>query len=283
MRRKKYNNHKYVILAALFIIVNFFPLIAQPAFAQGLVPCGGPGQSPCTLCHLIIGFEGIFKWLRDILLVVSILFITLSGVIYMVSSGNKGLMDFAKKAISYSLMGFALFLLSWLIVASILTALGYNQAGSWSTFSCDTNQATGPTMPTNQNQNQNQTGTNNLTGQGCDGVVQNISAFSGSSYVYGANDCSSTTRQAYTAAGCQSPGGDSSDMYNNAQPLTDPSSIRAGDALVRPGHVGICLSNGCNQIMGASSALGIHPSSGSSMLNTPGVRVIKAANLCPNC
>lgn len=193
----------------------------------GLVPC----NNKCTLCHLIIGFEGIFKWLRDILFVVSILFITLSGVIYMVSSGNKGLMDFAKKAISFSLMGFALFLLSWLIVASILTALGYNQAGSWSTFTCDTQQSSGPSLPTNTTaqpgQQQTQSGQTN-TAQG-DGTCGGIKVAQNS------DQCKSTSAQLDSVLNCINGRMAYSSYDNNLaieKILGIPNVLAAGGAVI---------------------------------------------------
>ena len=70
-------------------------------------------------------------------------------------------------------------------------------------------------------------------------------------------------------------------MYANASQFTGAVNLKAGDVLVRNGHVGICLVDGCAQIMGASTAGGIHPSSGSSMINNPSVRVIKASDYCP--
>ncbi len=245
----------------------------------GLVPC----DQNCTLCHLILGFKKIFDFLLGLLFIATMLVITVAGVFYMVSTGSKGMIDKAKKALTLGLTAFVIGMGSWLFVNLVMQMVGFKHptGGNWWQFTCDITQTQGPAATSLGPTLAGSTG--NMTGKGCDGVVQNIMTFSGTAYVSGSNDCSSTTRDAYKAAGCQAPTGNSHTMYSNAQDLTDPSSIRAGDALVRPGHVGICLNNGCSQIMGASDAAGIHPSSGSSMLNTSGIRIIRAADICPGC
>jgi hypothetical protein len=290
---KKYAKPAFIFLLLLLCFVFF---TNQSVFAQddpgGIVPCGK--TAGCTLCHLIIGFERIFKYLVEILFTVTMVFIVVAGVIYMVSGGSKSMMEKAKQAITLALTGFILFLCSWLLIGGVLTALGYKQVGSWWTFDCDTTQTTGP-VSSGSSSSSSSSSSSASFGKGCAAVVQNINAMQGwqytskklgnldKRYTDGYGDCSSTTERAYTRAGCKSPGSGSETIYNNAKPMTDPSTIKAGDALVRMGHVGICLTDGCTQIMGASTKGGIRPGSGSSMLNTPGVRIIRASDLCPDC
>lgn len=137
MRRNLFK--KSFVLFSLIVLatgVLFFSLNMKSASAQGIVPCGSPGQGECTLCHLVIGFQNIMQFFLGLLFITTMLFITIAGVLYMVSSGNKSLMDWAKNALTYSLTGFVLLLCSWLIVTTILLALGYKQAGNWWTFTC---------------------------------------------------------------------------------------------------------------------------------------------------
>jgi hypothetical protein len=265
---------------------------AAPAPARnpgGLVPC----DQNCTLCHLILGFKNIFDFFLGLLFIATMLVITVSGVFYMISTGSKGMIEKAKKALTYSLTAFVIGMGSWLFVNIVMQMVGYKHptGGNWWQFTCDTTQTRGPAVTSaGPTQSSGNNGTGNLNGKGCDGVVQNIQAMNGWTYTQGSNrmsdgygDCSSTTSRAYTAAGCQNPGGNTNEMYGKASEMGDPSTLKAGDALVRLGHVGICLTNGCDQIMGASTAAGIHPSSGSSMINTSGIRVIRAADICPGC
>lgn len=104
----------------------------------GLVPC----KNNCTLCHLVIGIKNIFEYLvYTVLFPLFTLGIVISGVLYMVSSGNKGLTEKAKTALTYSLMGAVVALTSWLLVNATLYAIGYKSVGSWSNFTCDTTQS----------------------------------------------------------------------------------------------------------------------------------------------
>jgi len=144
----KYLNKRWLV--AGFLLVFFLGIcligagLAKAEEQKPLVPCSTSVDStPCTLCHLVVGFENIYKkFFLPLLFIAVIFFIVVAGVIYMVSSGNKALMDWAKKALTYSLTAFILFLCSWLIVNAILTALGYNK-GTWWTFECDTAQTQG--------------------------------------------------------------------------------------------------------------------------------------------
>ncbi|MDD5489763.1 MAG: hypothetical protein PHP25_03750 [Candidatus Moranbacteria bacterium] len=99
--------------------------------SNSLVPC----TDNCNLCDIIVGLNRIFKYLGTLLIIVATLFIIIAGIAYMVSGGSKSLMEWAKKALTYALIGFVLYLASWLIVGSILSAMGYNRT-SWSTFDC---------------------------------------------------------------------------------------------------------------------------------------------------
>lgn len=296
---------KRLKLASIFflLLLCFVFFTNQNILAQddpgGIVPCGK--TAGCTLCHLIIGFERIFKYLAEILFTVTMVFIVVAGVMYMISGGNKSLMEKAKQAIILALSGFVLFLCSWLLIGGILTALGYKQVGSWWSFDCDTTQTTGP-VSSGSSSGSSSSSSSSSSGTGCAAVVNNIKAMQGWSYVRGSwsdgsGDCSSTTSRAYTKAGCKNPGGSTSAMYANASSFTDASSLKAGDALVwnngqKPpndkGHVGICLDNGCTQIMGASTKRGIQPNSGGSASisaqaakNGATLKVIKASDYCP--
>jgi hypothetical protein len=100
--------------------------------SKSLVPC----TDNCTLCDIVLGIKRIFDYFMTLLVIVATLFIIIAGIAYMVSGGSKSLMEWAKKALMYALIGFVLYLASWIIVSSILSAMGYNRTG-WSTFDCE--------------------------------------------------------------------------------------------------------------------------------------------------
>ncbi len=129
-------------------------------FHGPLVPCGinkecaggGSGgdeearsiNKVCTLCHFIILIKNIFDLILSLLIVVSLLMLTIAGVLYIVSGGAR-LTGLAKEIIQKTIFGFALFLLSWLVVYTILNFLSVNKDmigkggdDGWFQFSCDT-------------------------------------------------------------------------------------------------------------------------------------------------
>lgn len=117
-----------------------------------LVPCGrntdDPGTTdndetrPCTLCHGFLLLKNIFDLMLSLLIIVSILFITIGGVLYIVSAGNTSLTGMAKEIIKKTLIGFALMMVGWLLVFTLLSFLSTNGmvgkgTNSWFEFTCD--------------------------------------------------------------------------------------------------------------------------------------------------
>lgn len=249
----------------------------------GLVPC-----SNCTLCHLVIGFKRIYEFFLKLLFVATMLAITVSGVFYMVSSGSKTLTEMAKKALTYSLTAFVIGMGAWILINTVMTALGYQHpyGGRWWEFTCDTTQSAGPVSS-----GRTITGSGNLTGKGCEGVAQNAGAMEGWSYTQdptgrmanGSADCSSMISRSYVAAGCSNPGSTSSEMYSRAQVIDNSNSLRAGDAIVYSGHVVMCLDNGCNNVMSANSKNGIYSRNSSYDFQQSDARVIRASDYCSDC
>ena len=88
--------------------------------STGLVPCGGRGEDPCTLCHFIVGIHGIIAWFMGVMVFLALTIITAMGVLYVVSGGNEGLMKTAKGGLSSALIGILVVLFAWLIVNVIM-------------------------------------------------------------------------------------------------------------------------------------------------------------------
>lgn len=122
-------------------------------FLQGhIVPCGRKTDDigtteidetdQCTLCHLFIMSKNIFDLMFSLLIVTAILFITIGGILYIVSTGNSTLTGMAKNIIKKTLIGFALMLGGWLLVYTLLVFLSAGDmvgtGGNWYEFNCDT-------------------------------------------------------------------------------------------------------------------------------------------------
>jgi hypothetical protein len=213
---------------------------ARTGSTGGLVPC----TDDCTLCHLVLGFKNIYDYLLSLLLVATTLVIVVAGVMYMVSSGAKGMIEKAKSAFTYALTAMILGLLAWLIINTVLNALGYNKSGSWWTFTCDTTQTQGPTGGTGGGTLPETTGTGGKTGYPSGGnasataqdVIKNYMAMDGKTYgapfppnakLAGTGEgmnCGSTCREAWMEAGLP-------DFWNLQKQRWDgdPNSLKPGD------------------------------------------------------
>jgi hypothetical protein len=141
------NKNKNFLKSFIFSCLLIFSFGLALNASATLVPCGvGAGNANCTLCHLVLGFKNIYDYLLYVILLPgTILVVVIAGIMYMVSSGNKGLLERAKSALMYAITAMVLALLAWLIINTVLNALGYNKSGSWWTFTCDTTQTQGPT------------------------------------------------------------------------------------------------------------------------------------------
>lgn len=136
-------------LFSLTIILVFIFLSIKGVKADGIVPCGNGDNisNACTLCHLIIGIKKLIDFGSALLITVTIFAIFISGVVYIVSSGNQTLMTSAKTFLTNSLVGFTLVLTAWLIVNTVMWILSVNPGmgigkTNWYTFTCYTQSST---------------------------------------------------------------------------------------------------------------------------------------------
>jgi hypothetical protein len=230
-------NKKIFILKSFFLtcLIIFSFSIVSNASAQALVPCGLNGTANCTLCHLVLGFKNIYDYLLTLLLTATTAVIVIAGIMYMISTGDKGMIDKAKSALTYALTAMILGLTAWLIINATLNALGYNASGSWWNFSCDTTQTQGPTGGTGGGTlpgNNTSTGANK-TPMPTDGTQISNALQKYSNVVYGQGyDCSKYV-QAVAKDGVPGwdPGGTTAEMRNGAISF-DQSQLVNGTVLV---------------------------------------------------
>ena len=149
-----YKNMKKNLFLAILIFSFLLPLSIK---AGGLVPCGGPGEDVCTLCHLFVMFQG---WVNAILFIVippmAILMIAIGGFMLLIShaggvistgEGKKGgpaLVAQAKKLFTSVAIGLLLVYGAWIIVNTFLGWIGINQSNdfkglpqNWWKIDCD--------------------------------------------------------------------------------------------------------------------------------------------------
>jgi hypothetical protein len=134
------------------VIAMLLCVIPVAAGAAGLIPCATTeNPKPCTLCHFIVGFKNLVDYGLTLITIAAIVGLFFAGVMYIISSGDEGMMTSAKGFIKSSLIGFAVVFLGWLIITVTMYALGAKtaetggeggvlgiQIESWNKFSCDT-------------------------------------------------------------------------------------------------------------------------------------------------
>jgi len=148
---------KRSLVSFLILLGVALVTLPLPVEAAGLVPCGRNEDDntttsidetlPCTVCHVIIGGQGLITWGLGIMTVIAITVAFAMAVLYVVSAGDQGMMQTAKGGIFAALIGFGVMLSAWLIVNIVLTILvdpedtskplgGLVQEGAFQ-FSCD--------------------------------------------------------------------------------------------------------------------------------------------------
>lgn len=106
------------------------------AAGSGLIPCGNAGQNPCTLCDFFVMFQGLMQWGLDILFILAGAGIVISGILYIISAGDPGLMTKAKGYIKMCIIGLVIVLSAWLIVNTVMWIMGATRQGIWYNINC---------------------------------------------------------------------------------------------------------------------------------------------------
>jgi hypothetical protein len=108
-----------------FICITLLSLILIPflSFADGLVPCGNPGQNPCDFNFFIVMVNNIINWIIGIATSVFTISAIYGGFLYLTSGGSPGDKEKAKGILQNTVVGFLIILIAWLVVYTILTYL----------------------------------------------------------------------------------------------------------------------------------------------------------------
>lgn len=145
------------ISAFIFICMIFlYPSTSALAADGGLIPCGNGENDPCTLCHFVIGFQGVVDKLVSLVITIALAGIFISGVMYVISAGDDTMMKNAKSGLTASAIGFAIVMGAWLIVNVSIWVLGAKidvvTGKKWYEISCSTTDT--PTISSMQAQAQ---------------------------------------------------------------------------------------------------------------------------------
>ncbi len=70
----------------LILIGLTLPVIV---FGAGLVPCGGKGEPECTGCHLLMLIQNILNLAFQVIIIVAIILLMVSGFNMIFAAGNE--------------------------------------------------------------------------------------------------------------------------------------------------------------------------------------------------
>lgn len=118
---------KFYFKLAVALLFLFF---AKASWAAGLVPCGNPGESPCTVCHLLKLLSNIALFIvRTAMPPLAGLLFLIGGIMMIASAGSEERYKKGKAIIINTAIGVVIVLGSWVIVNTIIVTLGQNIAG----------------------------------------------------------------------------------------------------------------------------------------------------------
>jgi hypothetical protein len=264
---------------------NYAPMEKIPGFEYST----GTGQFKSLV-------ENIYKFGIWTVGIAALLMITIGGFMYMTSAGNTAKAGSAKGIIADAIYGLIVALFAWLLLFVInpdLTTISLSispisqnpDRGKTNPVNPDSRVPTTPTRPTptptppptGGESARILTAAESMRKSGC---IYNQSLRNGCTGNPGYTDCSDFVDAAYKAAGCNSPGNNSAVIGSKGVPVTDSSSLKPGDVLAVPGHVVICVDNGCKTVIGAAGVgKNIKYSNGSYYLNQA-AKVVRASDYC---
>ncbi len=123
------------LFSILLVSFGLLFLISEITQAQGIVPCGQPGAPRCELSHIFVLILNVYNYVLIIATSLAGLGIVIGGILIMISGGGAvsipgvaagpNLYSTGTKIISGSIFGIVLIWGAWLIINTVLLAIGY--------------------------------------------------------------------------------------------------------------------------------------------------------------
>jgi RsiW-degrading membrane proteinase PrsW (M82 family) len=111
----------------LIVLFSFF--VNNFAFSAGLVPCGGPGEPVCDICHFFQLIHNVlYFFFKNIVLPVAVLVFVIGGLMFALYPEDPGKADQAKRLIFSAVIGLFIMFLAYMIVGLLLSTIGL---GGW--------------------------------------------------------------------------------------------------------------------------------------------------------
>ena len=257
-------NYIYILIA---VVVAFLPIVA---FAQVPISVSIPG----SYVNSASGSPGSYvaNFYQFALLIGGILafaVVIYGGILYMSTVGNPSGQSEAKAWLWAAVWGILLLGGAYLVLKIINPQLVNLNLPTLSSTGKTSNQVTVPAGSTGSTGGSTSgSGTVNTSGGGTANSIANAAAAAQTNSMSSASGpgggtvaCAWAVNQVLTSAGISPIDGDSVQSMENALTsgrgtLVDPSDAKAGDIVIQAGdgHVGICMNDGCTQVISNSSS-----------------------------
>jgi len=113
---------KKILLIAILLSLILMPLLTNAA----IVTCGNSGQNPCGIGDFFGMLGRIYDFVvKSIAAPLAIIALVIGGIMILISGGNPGLATKGKQAIMFAIIGLVLAFGSYIIIKTLLSALGY--------------------------------------------------------------------------------------------------------------------------------------------------------------
>ena len=122
--------------AFLFFLIYFFSF-ALSVSAAGLVPCNG---LDCKPCDLFVGFVNVINFLVFTIAPIAAAIMAVIAGLILIFGGSETAKTMGKKMLTNTVIGLVIVLCSWLIVNTIIRAIGRGTSGwspaGWNQIQC---------------------------------------------------------------------------------------------------------------------------------------------------
>jgi hypothetical protein len=120
-----------------YFVITGLALFPNLVSAAGLVPCGGKGEDPCQMCHVVQLIDSVAGWLVAVLGIVAAIMIIAAGLRLVMSMGNTSAVTAAKKIMINMFVGYLIVLSGYLLVDFGLKSLVDSSTyGTWKSIQC---------------------------------------------------------------------------------------------------------------------------------------------------
>ncbi len=114
-----FKKQKYKIISLVFVLLAL-PFLAS---AAGLVPCGGPTESPCTVTDIFVLIARLTNVLIALAGIYAVYVIIGAGFWLVISMGNEEKITQHRKALTQAVVGFMLIMIAFMVVNTVVNII----------------------------------------------------------------------------------------------------------------------------------------------------------------